>query len=448
MGKVVPMWNYAAAEVYGRANIFYDKKSEETGVFLTKQIGRLSYHAETKLVGFTGGDNPVDWKVSDALDRFVALLQKSVIGIEIEITHMGGKLKTSQEMGMGDREGVIKGFSRLNTVTRKAMSELVQERSDLKEAKKAKQHERNGTALPSFFAAASSPWRRTLSLTLFTLSLFFRRPFLRARSSQVIDMLFLLPLLAALAAFPASVFCEDSVFIQPGGPGAAGDYRYGLTYEVGEIMEVQWDSDIEIMDIVVFQDYPKTETEGEAYYVNLKVSMDGFTAAKGEGTVFYMALYESGSTEWATTAHYFNVTNTSDNETVTTSAVSETTASMLSTNVPAPTSDAIESATSTAEADSASKSESEPGLSTGAVVGIAVGATIGGIVVLGAAGFFLWKHFRKGGSSQIYQAQPRSEIPNEPLYGEPKPGLAGSPHAGTQPVQHYAQSPGGLHEAP
>ncbi|KAJ3540861.1 hypothetical protein NM208_g4870 [Fusarium decemcellulare] len=137
-GKVVPTWNYAAAQVYGRAKVFYDTKAAETGQFLSTQIADLSRHAETQVMGFTGGDNPVDWKVADAPDRFIELLQKSIIGIEIEITSIGGKFKMSQEMGLGDREGVIKGFSRLGSETAKEMSKLVQYRSELKEAKKVK----------------------------------------------------------------------------------------------------------------------------------------------------------------------------------------------------------------------------------------------------------------------------------------------------------------------
>ncbi|KAH6994210.1 putative FMN-binding domain-containing protein [Fusarium venenatum] len=125
-GKVVPTWNYAAIQVYGRARIFHDTKTDGAGRFLSKQILDLSRHAKNKVMGFTGGDNPIDWKVSDAPDKFIELLKKSIIGIEIEITSMGGKFKMSQEMGMGDRQGVING-----------MSKMVQVRSDLKEAKKA-----------------------------------------------------------------------------------------------------------------------------------------------------------------------------------------------------------------------------------------------------------------------------------------------------------------------
>ncbi|KAM5354260.1 hypothetical protein ACJ41O_000910 [Fusarium nematophilum] len=136
-GKVVPTWNYAAAQVYGRARIFFDTKAEETGQFLSKQIADLSQHSERNIMGYTGGDNPVDWKVSDAPDRYVDLLMKSIIGIEIEITSMGGKFKMSQEMSVGDREGVVKGFGRLEGETAQAMSKLVQHRGELKDAKKA-----------------------------------------------------------------------------------------------------------------------------------------------------------------------------------------------------------------------------------------------------------------------------------------------------------------------
>ncbi|KAF5025959.1 hypothetical protein F66182_1994 [Fusarium sp. NRRL 66182] len=135
-GKVVPTWNYAAVQVYGRAKIFYDTKSDEAGQFLSKQISDLSRHAETNVMGFTGGDSPVDWKVSDAPDRFIDLLKKSIVGIEIEITQMGGKFKMSQEMSLGDREGVVEGFSKLDSEVAQGISKLIQSRSDLKERTK------------------------------------------------------------------------------------------------------------------------------------------------------------------------------------------------------------------------------------------------------------------------------------------------------------------------
>ncbi|POR34389.1 Uncharacterized protein TPAR_05410 [Tolypocladium paradoxum] len=41
-GKVVPTWNYAAAQAYRRARVFYDAKSDESAAFLSRQIDDCS----------------------------------------------------------------------------------------------------------------------------------------------------------------------------------------------------------------------------------------------------------------------------------------------------------------------------------------------------------------------------------------------------------------------
>lgn len=134
-GKVVPTWNYAAAQVYGRARIYWDHKSEDAIAFLSKQIDDLSEHAETSIMGHVGtGDRPGPWKVSDAPDRYVELLQKNIIGIEIRIDRLEGKFKMSQELPEGDREGVIQGFQALGTEVGCQVSALVKERGELKKS--------------------------------------------------------------------------------------------------------------------------------------------------------------------------------------------------------------------------------------------------------------------------------------------------------------------------
>ncbi|KAJ4374782.1 hypothetical protein N0V83_001858 [Neocucurbitaria cava] len=113
-GKVVPTWNYAAAQAYGRARIFFDSKDPATGAFLSKQIRDLSQYAEENVMGYDGKDGRRGaWKVDDAPEKYVDLLQKAIIGIEIEIERLEGKFKMSQELGKGDREGVVKGFGEL-----------------------------------------------------------------------------------------------------------------------------------------------------------------------------------------------------------------------------------------------------------------------------------------------------------------------------------------------
>lgn len=135
-GKVVPTWNYAAAQVYGRAKIYFDSSSDEATAFISKQISDLSQHSEESIMGYTGtGTNPTAWKASDAPERFTQLLTKSIIGIEIIIDRLEGKFKMSQELRQGDREGVIHGFKALGSETGLQMAEIVSERGRLKDSK-------------------------------------------------------------------------------------------------------------------------------------------------------------------------------------------------------------------------------------------------------------------------------------------------------------------------
>jgi transcriptional regulator len=135
-GKVVPTWNYAAAQVYGRAKIYFDTKSEETGSFLSKQLDDLSQHAETSIMGYDGANGkPGAWRPSDAPERYIELLQKSIIGIEIVIDRLEGKFKMSQESTPGDRDGVVEGFTNLGSEVGHNMAQIVKQRAELKDAK-------------------------------------------------------------------------------------------------------------------------------------------------------------------------------------------------------------------------------------------------------------------------------------------------------------------------
>lgn len=125
-GKVVPTWNYAAAQVYGKAKIYYEN-DDETSQYLGKQISDLSHHNET-LMGHTGGERPAEWKVTDAPERFIELLKRNIIGIEIEVTKLEGKFKMSQESTEGDRDGVVKGFEGLGSEVGDGMARIVRER--------------------------------------------------------------------------------------------------------------------------------------------------------------------------------------------------------------------------------------------------------------------------------------------------------------------------------
>lgn len=58
-GKVVPTWNYSAVQAYGKIRIYCDSKSDETGTFLQRQVEDLSRHAETSIMGYTGGGEAI-----------------------------------------------------------------------------------------------------------------------------------------------------------------------------------------------------------------------------------------------------------------------------------------------------------------------------------------------------------------------------------------------------
>lgn len=136
-GKVVPTWDYEAVEVYGRAKIFADSKAPETRAFLAQQIDDLSNTMEADVMGYTQEKGIKPWKVADAPERYIELLATNIIGIEIEITEMGGRFKWSQEKPVGDRAGVIEGFAALDKPEAALLSQKVSDQARLfDEAKK------------------------------------------------------------------------------------------------------------------------------------------------------------------------------------------------------------------------------------------------------------------------------------------------------------------------
>ncbi|KAJ5582597.1 hypothetical protein N7535_001217 [Penicillium sp. DV-2018c] len=127
-GKVAPTWNYSAVQAYGKISVYCDSKAEETGTFLQTQIEDLSRHAETHIMGYTGGEKKSAWSVGEAPVSYVELLKKNIVGIEVRIERLEGKFKMSQEMRDGDREGVVRGFEELGTDVGLGIAETVRER--------------------------------------------------------------------------------------------------------------------------------------------------------------------------------------------------------------------------------------------------------------------------------------------------------------------------------
>jgi transcriptional regulator len=80
--KQVPTWNYLVAHAHGRVTIRDDER------YVRTVIARLTKTHESVQA------NP--WKMSDSPKDFIDMMVKNIVGIEIEITKLTGKLKLSQ----------------------------------------------------------------------------------------------------------------------------------------------------------------------------------------------------------------------------------------------------------------------------------------------------------------------------------------------------------------
>ena len=111
--KVVPTWNYAMVQARGVARAIEDKN------WLAQQIRGVTVMME--------GGAPEPWSVDDAPEDFIASQIKGIVGIEMELTALDGKWKTSQNRNEADRRGVIDGLNALGNPSADAMAMLVQQ---------------------------------------------------------------------------------------------------------------------------------------------------------------------------------------------------------------------------------------------------------------------------------------------------------------------------------
>jgi transcriptional regulator len=118
-GKVVPTWNYAVVQAYGRMRVIEDAD------WLRRQIGELTATHEAS--------RPEPWAVDDAPAPFVAAQLKGIVGIEIEITRIEGKWKVSQNRPEADRQGVAAGLRSVGDDAARRMADLVDAKGALSE---------------------------------------------------------------------------------------------------------------------------------------------------------------------------------------------------------------------------------------------------------------------------------------------------------------------------
>lgn len=95
-GKVVPTWNYVVAHAHGTLSVIDDAS------WLRAHLEALTAHNEAAF--------PKPWSLSDAPHEFTERLIGAVVGIEIVITRLAGKWKTSQNQPPQNQAGVIHGL--------------------------------------------------------------------------------------------------------------------------------------------------------------------------------------------------------------------------------------------------------------------------------------------------------------------------------------------------
>lgn len=95
--KFVPTWDFASLHIYGKLRIVDDFD------FVRTQLERFSNQQELKR------DQP--WKLSDAPENYLKLLQKAITGLEIEICETECKYKFEQKMSRENIDGVVDGLA-------------------------------------------------------------------------------------------------------------------------------------------------------------------------------------------------------------------------------------------------------------------------------------------------------------------------------------------------
>ena len=112
-GKVVPTWNYAVVQARGTAT------AVEDAAWLRAQVSEVTAMMEE--------GRSEAWAASDAPEDFMTSQIKGIVGVEIVLTDLVGKWKTSGNRPEADRRGVVEGLRALGSDGAGAMAALVAE---------------------------------------------------------------------------------------------------------------------------------------------------------------------------------------------------------------------------------------------------------------------------------------------------------------------------------
>lgn len=110
-GRVVPTWNYVTVHVHGVA------RPMESRDWIRDMLERLTDAQEA--------GRPEPWRVADAPADYIEKMLRAVVGIEISIDRVEGRLKVSQDEHIADRLGTVEGLKQDGDSQSQALSDLV-----------------------------------------------------------------------------------------------------------------------------------------------------------------------------------------------------------------------------------------------------------------------------------------------------------------------------------
>ncbi len=119
-GEVVPTRNYVVAHAHGVARAIEDRD------WVFDMLSRVTQAHEAS--------RAAPWSVADAPVAFMDKMMRAIVGIEIPIDRLEGKLKASQDEAMPDRLGTVRGLREQACDAARAMAALVQDAIDAQAA--------------------------------------------------------------------------------------------------------------------------------------------------------------------------------------------------------------------------------------------------------------------------------------------------------------------------
>lgn len=109
--RVVPTWNYALVHAHGPLQIIEDK------AWLLSLVSTLT---DTHEAG-----RAAPWQVSDAPADYLDKMLGAIVGVEMPVASLVGKVKASQNRSAADRAGVARGLAAESSAAATAMAQWV-----------------------------------------------------------------------------------------------------------------------------------------------------------------------------------------------------------------------------------------------------------------------------------------------------------------------------------